>query len=114
MSLPALAERTVGGSGEALALPGILVAVAVATWWVLRRAPRSWPGAATSMALVMLAFLLFNKQAFTNYYMLAVAMCWLGVALREGGVTLPSTPRSGAAGSRTRTRARPAPRPRRP
>lgn len=29
----------------------------------------------------MLAFLLFNKQAFTSYYMLAVALVWLAVAM---------------------------------
>lgn len=92
MSLPALAERTLGWSGEALALVGILVAVAVAMWWVVRRAPRTWPAAATGMALVMLAFLLFNKQAFTNYYMLAVAMLWLGVALRDdAGAAVPAS-----------------------
>lgn len=81
MSLPAQAVRLWAIPGEAVALIGIVVAIALALWWVLRRAPRTWAGAAAGSALVMLAFLLFNKQAFTNYYLFAVAATWLSVAV---------------------------------
>ncbi len=53
-----------------------LLAAGAAMWFGLRRAPHSAAGFAASVALVLLAFFAFNKQAFCNYYHLVlVAMC---------------------------------------
>lgn len=97
MSIPALVVRAWGWPGAPLALGGIVAAVAVATWWVCRRGPRTWSGVALGSAVVMLAFLLFNKQAFTNYYLYAVSLVWLAVALADDPDAQPDVdPRSSA------------------
>src|SRR5690606_20052543 len=73
MSVPALLQRVLGWPGETVASLGMVVALLGGLAWVLARAPRTWAGTSAGMATLLLAFLLFNKQAFTNYYMFAVA-----------------------------------------
>jgi hypothetical protein len=49
------------------------VAAAVAAAVALRCCPRTPAGFAAAVALVLLAFFAFNKQAFCNYYHLVIA-----------------------------------------
>ena len=71
-----------------------LVATLAGLWWVLTRAPRTWWGVAAGVAVVQLAFLLFNKQAFTNYYLFVAAVLCMGVALRDAPIRSPEIGRS--------------------
>ncbi|HUH06869.1 MAG TPA: glycosyltransferase 87 family protein [Egibacteraceae bacterium] len=61
-----------------------LVAGVAALAAALRWAPRSATGMAAGSAIVMLAFLLMSKQAFTNYYFFAIGALTLAVAASEG------------------------------
>jgi hypothetical protein len=61
-----------------------LVTLALSLW----RAPRTPAGFAASLALILLAFFAFNKQAFCNYYFFAIgAMCCAVGALAIGATS---------------------------
>lgn len=57
------------------------VAVALATWLAARVARNGWWYAAVGSGVVMLAFVLFAKQAHANYYLVVVAAACIGLAL---------------------------------
>jgi hypothetical protein len=66
----------------AMRLAGIaFIAAIAAVVVVLRRCPRSPQGFAAGMAIVYLAFLAVNKQAFCNYYFLVIAAFCSAVAM---------------------------------
>lgn len=79
MSVTAFVARNLGVDMAPVALPATVLALAAALWWTLRRAG-DLAGRAAGCTLVMLAFLLFDKQAFTNYYVFVTATAWLAVA----------------------------------
>lgn len=63
-----------------LAFAAVLPAIAAALW----RFPRSPGGFAAALAIVYLVFLIFNKQAFCNYYFFVIAtLCWAVALLDE-------------------------------
>jgi hypothetical protein len=66
-------------TGSAL---GFVVA-AGAVWLALRCLPRTASGFAGALALELLAFFSFNRQAFCNYYYLVIAALCAAVALRR-------------------------------
>jgi len=54
----------------------ILLAVAAAMWFALKKAPRNAAGFAVSVAFISMIFFVLNKQAFCNYYFFsAAALC---------------------------------------
>lgn len=83
MSLLALVARHWEGVPTGWFLPVTATGLVLALWGVLRTAPRTWRGAVTGVAVVQLVFLLLNKQAFTNYYLFAIAAVWLAVSLHD-------------------------------
>lgn len=56
-------------------------AVVLATWLSVRVARHGWWNASVGSGIVMLAFVLFAKQAHANYYLVVVAAACLGLAL---------------------------------
>jgi len=55
------------------------LALALAIW----RAPRTPAGFCMGMAVVLLAFFLFSKQAFMHYYFLVIALLACAVAATD-------------------------------
>lgn len=82
LSIPAVIYRAGGPE-----LPAILsFAVAgVAMAFVLWKAPRTPAGFCIGMAVVLLAFFLFSKQAFMHYYFLVLAILACAVAASDLG-----------------------------
>jgi hypothetical protein len=70
LSFPAIIARFTGV--QIPAVFGLFVAGAV-IFWTWRVAPRTIAGFAVASALILIAFFVFNKQAFCNYYFLTVA-----------------------------------------
>ena len=89
LSLLAFSVNTWNVPPEGAFLAVIMIATAAGMWWTLARAPRIWWGVAAGIATVQLAFLLFNKQAFTNYYLFAAAVLCMGIALRDADIHSP-------------------------
>jgi len=58
----------------------ILLAVAAAIWFTLKKAPRSPAGFAVSVAFISMVFFVLNKQAFCNYYFFSAAALCIGLA----------------------------------
>lgn len=81
MSLPSVLAGVLGVPPPWLQLAMVVTATATAIWWSLRRLARDWPSVAVGVAVVMLAFLLLNKQAFTNYYLVALSAMCLALSL---------------------------------
>jgi len=77
LSLAAWWARHIGGQPPAaLGFAAAVVAMAACLW----RSPRSAGGFALSLAVVLLAFFAFGKQAFINYYYLVIAALCCAVA----------------------------------
>jgi hypothetical protein len=62
---------------------GVLLAVVAATWFALKKAPRTPAGFAASVALISLVFFVLNKQAFCNYYFFSAGALCIGLASAE-------------------------------
>lgn len=80
LSIPAVIVRA-GGPELPSVLSFLVAGLAMAL--VLWRAPRTPAGFSIGMAVVLLAFFLFSKQAFMHYYFLVVAMLACGVAATD-------------------------------
>lgn len=77
LSIPATIFRA-GGPELPSGISFVVAAAAMAL--VLWKAPRTPTGFCVGMAVVLLAFFLFSKQAFMHYYFLVLAMLACGVA----------------------------------
>lgn len=67
-----------------------LIAAALAAALALWRAPRNAAGFAAGLALTLLAFFAFNKQAFCNYYFLVIGALCVALATGSAGSEEPA------------------------
>jgi hypothetical protein len=87
------AKRTGTVLGAWVGFVAVIPAAALGIW----RAPRTPAGFSAASALLFLAFVAFNKQAFCNYYYFAIA------ALAAAAGTVQLRPTAGTARSQART-----------
>ena len=80
LALPAAVARTIGSPPPELVLAGQAAAVIGVVFVVLWRSPIGPHGFAISSAAILLALMVFSKQAFPNYYILPIALLFSGAA----------------------------------
>jgi uncharacterized membrane protein len=80
LALPAAVARIFGSLPPELVLAGQAAAVIGVVFVVLRRSPIGAHGFAVSSAAILLALMVFSKQAFPNYYILPIALLFSGAA----------------------------------
>ncbi len=81
LALPAAVARVIGSPPpELLVLAGQAAVVIGVVFVVLRRSPIGPHGFAVSSAAILLALIVFSKQAFPNYYIVPIALLFSGAA----------------------------------
>jgi uncharacterized membrane protein len=88
-ALSYLAWWAARGGGEIGAWVSLIAAVSAAAL-ALWRAPRNATGFAAGLALTLLAFFAFNKQAFCNYYFLVIGALCVALSAAPAGAEEPA------------------------
>lgn len=81
LSILAFADNRLGTDLAPLATPLTLLSLGLAAWYVASMRLRTWTGVGIAAAVSMAGFLLFAKQAHTNYWLVVVAAICLALSL---------------------------------